>query len=131
MLFPPQGGRGGCCECGGAERSRSWQSDRIGVKTMPDESWTRGGRAASPVSRFAGRLGIDPRRVSRWASRLESRQADTVRFLPVRVAADGVDGRQASTEIALGHGRHVRVATGFAADDLRRVLAILDERMPC
>lgn len=92
------------------------------------DAWRESGE---PVSRFAGRLGLDPRRVSRWASRLESRPADAVHFLPVRVAANGVDGRQAAIEIELGHGRHVRVAAGFAADDLRRVLAILDERMSC
>jgi hypothetical protein len=54
-----------------------------------------------------------------------------MRFLPVRVAAEGGDGRPAWIEIELGHGRRVRVAPGFAADDLRRVVAILEERLPC
>jgi len=92
------------------------------------DAWRKSGE---PVSRFAGRLGIDPRRVSRWASRLESGEAERLRFLPVRVAADGGDGGHASIDIELGHGRRVRVAPGFATDDLRRVLAILDEQRPC
>jgi Helix-turn-helix domain len=92
------------------------------------DAWRQSGE---PVSRFAGRLRIDPRRVSRWASRFESARAEAVRFLPVRVAAEGVDGRQASIEIEVGQGRRVRVAPGFATDDLRRVLAVLDEPRPC
>lgn len=92
------------------------------------DAWRQSGE---PVSRFAGRLGIDPRRVSRWASRLASPRAEAVRFLPVRVAAEGAEGRPASIEIEWGHGRRVRVAPGFATDDLRRVLAVLDEPRPC
>jgi hypothetical protein len=92
------------------------------------EAWRK---SDEPASVFAGRLGIDPRRVSRWAARLESRHAETMRFLPVRVAAEGSDGRPVWIEIELGHGRRVRVAPGFAADDLRRVVAILEERLPC
>jgi len=91
------------------------------------DAWRQGGQ---PVSVFAAGLGIDPRRVSRWASRLQPPQADTLRFVPVRVADDHADGR-VSIEITLGHGRQVRVPPGFAPDDLRRVLAILDERTSC
>lgn len=84
-----------------------------------------------PVSRFAGRLGIDPRRVSRWASRFERSAEATVRFHPVRVAGDDAHGRgDAYIDIEVGHGRRVRVAPGFATEDLRRVLAILEEPMP-
>ena len=91
------------------------------------DAWRQSGQ---PVSVFAARLGIDPRRVSRWASRLQPPHADTVHFVPVRVADDHAHGR-VSIEIALGHGRQVRVPPGFAPDDLRRVLAILDERTSC
>jgi hypothetical protein len=107
-----------------AERSY-WREDD--ARRIVD-AWRESGE---PVSLFAGRLGIDPRRVSRWASRLESGNPERLRFLPVRVAADGADGRHASIEIELGQGRRVRVAPGFATDDLRRVLAILDEQRPC
>jgi len=93
------------------------------------EAWRESGE---PVSRFAGRLGIDPRRVSRWASRLERLAAATLRFHPVRVADDDAHGRgDACIDIDVGHGRRVRVAPGFAVEDLRRVLAVLDERTSC
>jgi transposase-like protein len=91
------------------------------------DAWLQSGE---PVSVVAAHLGIDPRRVSRWARRLDDRSHRACRFVPVRVADDRPEGR-ASIDIELGHGRRVRVAAGFAADDLRRVLAILDERMPC
>ncbi len=93
------------------------------------EAWRETGE---PVSVFAGRLGIDPRRVSRWASRLERSAEATLRFHPVRVAGDDADGRgDTYIDIEVGHGRRVRVAPGFATEDLRRVLAILDERTSC
>lgn len=93
------------------------------------KAWHESGEA---VSRFAGRLGLDPKRVSRWASRLERPQDATVRFHPVRVAdGDAVGRREACIEIAIGHGRCVRVPPGVAAEDLRRVLAVLDESRPC
>jgi hypothetical protein len=91
------------------------------------DGWRESG---DPVSVFAARLGIDPRRVARWARRLADRPHEAFRFVPVRVVDDRPDTR-ASIDIELGHGRRVRVAAGFAADDLRRVLAILDERVPC
>jgi hypothetical protein len=84
------------------------------------------------VSLFAARLRVDPRRVSRWASRLDKSEAAVLRFHPVRVAGDDADGRgDACIDIEVGHGRRVRVAPGFAAEDLRRVLAVLDEQRPC
>ena len=92
------------------------------------DAWRRSGE---PVSAFAGRLGIDPRRISRWASRLGQATVETMRLVPVRLAAERMDTQHASIEIDCGPGRRVRVTPGFAADDLRRVLAILDERVPC
>lgn len=51
---------------------------------------------------------------------------------PVRVARDDASSRRAaSIEIELGDGRRIRVAPGVEAEDLRRVLAVLDERAPC
>jgi hypothetical protein len=93
------------------------------------EAWRQTGE---PVSLFAARLRVDPRRVSRWASRLERSEDARVHFHPVRVADDDAIGRGAACiEIEVGHGRRVRVAPGFAAEDLRRVLAVLDERTSC
>ena len=92
------------------------------------DAWRQSGH---PVSFFAGRLGIDPRRVSRWASRLERSDDATVRFHPVRVAGDDAHRRgDACIDIEVG-GRRVRVAPGFAAEDLRRVLTVLEEWTSC
>ena len=47
------------------------------------ETWRQSGER---VSLFAARLRVDPRRVSRWASRLDRSEAAVLRFHPVRVA---------------------------------------------
>ncbi len=88
--------------------------------------------SGSRLSRFARRHGVDPRRLSRWASRLEGSELSTMRFHPVRLAERGggqPDGRV--IEIDLGGGRCVRVPCGFEAEDLRRVLAVLAEAARC
>jgi hypothetical protein len=88
------------------------------------------------LGRFAQRHGVHRGRLSRWALRLGSAEPAPVRFHPVQLAGDGVaSGRGAAPiEIEVGAGRDVRVirvAPGFAADDLRRVLAVLDGRPLC
>jgi transposase-like protein len=90
------------------------------------DAWRRSGET---VSRFAGELGLDPRRVSRWAARLDDGTSD-VGFVPVRVAEAPRESR-GPIEIELAPGQYLRVPPGFAADDLRRVLAVLEERTPC
>ncbi len=88
--------------------------------------------SGSTLLRFARRHGVDPRRLSRWASRLEGSEPAAMRFHPVRLAERGEgqrDGR--SIEIELGGGRCVRVPCGFEAEDLRRVLAVLQEAARC
>lgn len=88
------------------------------------------------VARFAQRHGVDRGRVSRWVVRLASAEAAPVGFHPVRVAGEGVARRGEGTPIEIAVGvypsvRVVRVAPGFAADDLRRVLAVLDGAPTC
>jgi hypothetical protein len=92
------------------------------------DAWRQSGE---PISVFAERLGIDRRRVSRWAARLERATSAAVRFVPVRVADDEAEGQGASIVIKVARDACVRVPPGFAAEDLRRVLAILDERRSC
>lgn len=93
------------------------------------KGWQQSG---DTVSAFARRLGVDPRRLSRWASRLCRRDPALVRFHPVRIARDDGRGRRAGViEIELGDGRRLRVATGFETDDLRRVLTVLHETAAC
>lgn len=88
------------------------------------------------LARFAQRHRVHRGRLSRWALRLGSVEPAPVRFHPVQVAVDGVasGGVGAPIEIEVGAGRDmrvIRVAPGFVADDLRRVLAVLDERPTC
>jgi hypothetical protein len=95
------------------------------------EGWRRSGE---PLWRFAKRHGVDPRRIARWASRLRSSgsAAAAVEFHPVRLVHDASPSRSApSIEIQLVGGPCVRVAGGFETDDLRRVLAVLEEGTRC
>jgi hypothetical protein len=94
------------------------------------EAWRRSGE---PLSRFAKRHGVDLRRIARWASRLGGSGLGAVQFHPVRVTPEASQswGSSSSIEIQLVGGRCVRVARGFAADDLRRVLAVLEEGARC
>jgi hypothetical protein len=101
-----------------------WREDDARVIV---EAWRQSG---DPISGFAQRLGIDWRRVSRWARRLKDRPTEAVRFVPVQVANDRRDGSGGSIEIELDR-RRVRVSPGFATDDLRRILAVLEERVGC
>lgn len=94
------------------------------------EAWRRSG---DPLSEFAKSHGIRRGRVVRWASRLRRKITPApVRFFPVHLSGcetANSDGPQ--IEIELGGGRRVRVAPGFAAEDLRRVLAVLAESTRC
>ena len=88
------------------------------------------------LARFAQRHRVHRGRLSRWTLRLGSAEPGPVRFHSVQVAGDGVASRGGAEpiEIEVGGGRDVRVirvAPGFAADDLRRVLAVLDGRPTC
>jgi len=94
------------------------------------DAWRSGGET---LSNFAARYGVDPKRIARWASRLGRPQPEAVHFHRVRLVG-GVGAERASgsaIEIRLAGGRRVRVARGFDAEDLRRVLALLDEGARC
>jgi hypothetical protein len=92
------------------------------------EAWRRSGE---PLSRFAKHHGVHPSRIARWASRLEGSER-ALWFHPVRLAS-GVSQSlgSPSIEIRLIGGRCVRVDRGFDVDDLRRVLAVLEEEAKC
>jgi hypothetical protein len=93
------------------------------------DAWRRSGQT---MSAFARLYGIKYERVARWKGRLhgepngEPRAA--VRFHPVRVRPverqrnDSVD----RIELVLSEGRSIRVPQGFDADDLRRLLAVVE-----
>lgn len=92
-------------------------------------AWRRSGK---PAVRFAVENGLDPARLSRWAARLDGRANPGVRFHPVRLippVGRGVAGE--AIEVVLVDGRRVRVPAGFAAEDLERVLGVLEGRGRC
>ncbi len=93
------------------------------------EAWQSGGER---LSKFAAHYGVDPRRIARWASRLRRPRPEVVHFHPVRLVGAGPEkGSGSAIEIRLADGRRVRVARGFDPEDLRQVLAVLDERARC
>ena len=92
------------------------------------EAWRSSGE---PLSRFARRYGIQRSRLTRWVKRLEG--AAPMVLHPVRVVAKATSASSGDGTIAiqLADGRCVRVAHDFQSDDLRRVLMVLAESLPC
>jgi hypothetical protein len=87
-------------------------------------AWRNSGES---LSGFARRHGVDRRRVGRWAVQIEGSDPTPVRFHPVRLA----DPEGSAIEIHLVGGQRVRVAPGFQAEDLRRVVAVLAAGPSC
>jgi hypothetical protein len=86
-------------------------------------AWRESGET---LTTFARQRGVPPRRLARWARRLGgAKRGAAVRFHPVRLVAPAA--REARIEIVLGGGVEVRVPSGFAVEDLRRVLAVVGE----
>lgn len=98
------------------------------------DRWQKSGLSARD---FAARERLDHRRLFWWRWHLRSTStpspASSMGFLPVHVvqASPAIDAARSPIEIALPNGRIVRVAPGFDADTLGRILAIASEREPC
>jgi hypothetical protein len=93
------------------------------------EAWRS---SSETLSAFAKRHGVAPRRLTRWVSRLQESKEGSLRFHPVRLVDRPLEsGDRAPIEIGLGGGRCVRVPRGFETEDLRRVLAVLEEARTC
>lgn len=108
--------------------SRYWRESDARVLV---EAWRGSGET---LTGFARRQGVQPRRLARWAGRLEGARGDAVRFHRVRLVGRDVDAESrsgASIEIQLAGGQLVRVPRGFEAEELRRVLAVLEEVAEC
>ena len=96
------------------------------------EAWRRSGTS---LASFAERRGIQRARLERWARRLGV-SSGGVRFHRVRVVersrrADETVHAGSPIEIEWTPGRRLRVLPGFAAEDLARVLDVLDRRDRC
>lgn len=111
-----------------AER-RYWREAEARVLV---EAWRRSGET---LTGFARRHGVKRRRLIRWVGRLRGAVGEALRFHPVRLVNRRPDresdGSPAPIEIELAEGQRVRVSRGFAAEDLRRVLAVLGEAAKC
>ena len=93
------------------------------------DAWRRSGQT---MSAFARLYGIQYERLARWKRRLRGEPngepGEAVRFHPVRVrpvarqSHDSVD----RIELVLSKGRSIRVPHGFDAEDLRRLLAVVE-----
>jgi transposase-like protein len=89
------------------------------------EVWERSGQT---MAAFARSHGVQAKRLARWVRRLQEaeRSSGPTEFHPVRVVrrAGAGEKRTRGIEVVRG-GWRVRVAPGFAAEDLRRVLEIV------
>lgn len=101
-----------------------WREDQARVIVS---AWRRDGGS---LARFAERVGVDARRLGRWAARLKRTEARSLDFHPVRLTA-AAEPRSDGIEIDLGDGRRIRVPRGFETEDLRRVLALLGGDATC
>ena len=67
----------------------------------------------------------------RWRRVLERRATEQPAFVPVQIVADTRSPQASALELVLVDGRAVRVAPGFDAATLRRLLAVLQEGGAC
>jgi transposase-like protein len=83
------------------------------------------------VRAFCARRGLAESLFYAWRRRLEERAAARPAFLPVHIVADQAAAAGNALEVVLADGRSVRVAAGFDAATLRRLLSVLEEKPPC
>jgi hypothetical protein len=102
------------------EKERQWRR-RI-------DQWRSSGLS---VRAFCARHGLATASFYNWRRVLHRRAVDEQpAFVPVQVVADVVPAQTSALEVVLTEGRMVRVAPGFDATTLRRLLAVLEGR-PC
>jgi hypothetical protein len=83
------------------------------------------------VRAFCDRHGLALPTFYAWRRALERRAAEVPAFVPVHVVADGLPAQAGALEVVLLDGRAVRVAPGFDAATLRRLLAVLEGARSC
>ena len=83
------------------------------------------------VRAFCAQHGLSSASFYHWRRVLERRAAEEPAFVPVRVEADAVPTQASALEVVLTDGRAVRIAPGFDAATLRRLLAVLEGEGAC
>jgi len=95
--------------------------------TATDAASVLAAASASGLSlrRFARERGLDPQRLARWRRQLDGGRAPEATFVEV-ARPDVAAARAGGFEVVLGAGHVVRVGLGFDAEELRRLLAVLE-----
>jgi hypothetical protein len=83
------------------------------------------------VRAFCDRHGLSTASFYAWRRVLEQRAAERPAFVPVRVVGDTTPAHTSALDVVLLDGRTVRVAPGFDAATLRRLLAVLEGDGAC
>jgi transposase len=83
------------------------------------------------VRAFCARHGLCTASFYNWRRVLERRATERPAFVPVHLVADTPAPQATALELVLGDGRALRVAPGFDATTLRRLLAVLEGEGPC
>jgi hypothetical protein len=92
------------------------------------EQWKVSGLS---VRAFCAQHGLTAASFYHWRRVLERRAAEIPAFVPVQVVADTPPSQASALELVLADGWAVRVAPGFDATTLRRLLALLEGEGPC
>lgn len=90
------------------------------------EAWRRSG---DTLSDFCRSYGVSVSRLSRWAARIKHHEA--VQFYPVRLSDRARRSSDGVLAVELPDGITVRLESGFAVEDLKRVLEAVGSRTEC
>ena len=108
-------------------RMRDEQKERQWRRRI--DQWRASGLS---VRAFCARHGLATASFYNWRRALQRRAAaEPPAFVPVQVVADVVPAQASALELVLADGRAVRVAPGFDAATLRRLLAVLEGEGSC
>jgi transposase len=96
------------------------------------QRWISQWRASGlSVRAFCAQHGLADASFYRWRRVLERRATEPPAFVPVQIVADTRPPQASALELVLADGRAVRVAPGFDAATLRRLLAVLEGERSC
>jgi transposase-like protein len=106
------------------------QSERSEKERIWRDVIRRCERSKRTVRAFCGEHGLSEQSFYWWKRTIAERdqREDTPAFVPVRVAPAAAEP---ALEVVAALGRVIRVPSGFDADTLRRLLAVLEEGPSC